>query len=182
MNLLKYIQHFRFPCGSVVKNLPAKQEMHVRSLDWEDSLEKEMATHSSMLAWEIPQTEEIGRLQSMGSERGGHDLATKEQWHCSISKNHWEPQRIRLEAKLLGLVPKTILQNGPGKKMSVDTAADYRAMLWNWLMWGFSPSIHWMPESFLNCNPSRYQGFNFTTISAKIPESKTPLPLLPSAK
>ena len=79
MNLLKYIQHFRFPHGSVVKNLPAKQEMHVRSLDWEDSLEKEMATHSSMLAWEIPQTEEIGRLQSMGSQRGGHDLATKEQ-------------------------------------------------------------------------------------------------------
>ena len=63
----------------MVKNLPAKQEMHVRSLDWEDSLEKEMATHSSMLAWEIPQTEEIGRLQSMGSQRGGHDLATKEQ-------------------------------------------------------------------------------------------------------
>ena len=67
MNLLKYIQHFRFPHGSVVKNLPAKQEMHVRSLDWEDSLEKEMATHSSMLAWEIPQTEEPGGLQSMGS-------------------------------------------------------------------------------------------------------------------
>ena len=63
----------------MVKNLPVKQEMHVRSLDWEDSLEKEMATHSSMLAWEIPQTEEIGRLQSMGSQRGGHDLATKEQ-------------------------------------------------------------------------------------------------------
>ena len=51
----------------MVKNLPAKQEMHVRSLDWEDSLEKEMATHSSMLAWEIPQTEEPGGLQSMGS-------------------------------------------------------------------------------------------------------------------
>ena len=77
MNLLKGIQHFRFPRGSVVKNLPAKQEMQVGSLVWEDSLEKEMTTHSSMLAWEIPQTEEIGRLQSMGSQRVGHDVATK---------------------------------------------------------------------------------------------------------
>ena len=47
-----------FPGGSVVKNLPAKQETQVRSLDWEDPLEKEMATHSSTLAWEIPWTEE----------------------------------------------------------------------------------------------------------------------------
>ena len=47
-----------FPGGSVVKNLPAKQETQVQSLDWEDPLEKEMATHSSTLAWEIPWTEE----------------------------------------------------------------------------------------------------------------------------
>ena len=63
----------------MVKNLPVKQEMHVRSLDWEDSLEKEMATHSSMLAWEIPWTEEPGGLQSMGSQRFVHDIATKQQ-------------------------------------------------------------------------------------------------------
>ena len=48
------------PRGSVVKNLPAMQEMQVRSLGWEDPLEKEMATHSSILAWEIPWTEEPG--------------------------------------------------------------------------------------------------------------------------
>ena len=57
----------------MVKNLPVKQEMWVRSLGKEDPLEKEMATHSSILAWEIPWTEEPGRLQSMGSERVGHD-------------------------------------------------------------------------------------------------------------
>ena len=55
------------------------RETAVRSLDGEDPLEKEMATHSSILAWEIPQTEESGRLQSMGSQRAGHDLVTKRQ-------------------------------------------------------------------------------------------------------
>ena len=55
-----------FPGGSVVKNLPAKQEMQVRSLGWEDPFEKGMATHSSILAWEIPWTEEPDGLQSMG--------------------------------------------------------------------------------------------------------------------
>ena len=49
----------------MVKNPPAKQETQVRSLSWEDPLEKEMATHSSILAWETPWTEEPGGLQSM---------------------------------------------------------------------------------------------------------------------
>ena len=51
-----------FPGGSVVKNLPAKQEMRVGSLSWEDPLEQEMAIHSSILAWEIRWTEEPGGL------------------------------------------------------------------------------------------------------------------------
>ena len=58
-----------FPGGSVVKNLPAKQEMWVQSLGWEDPLEKEMATHSSILAWKIPRTDEPGRLQSIALQR-----------------------------------------------------------------------------------------------------------------
>ena len=49
------------------------QEMWVRFLSWEDPLEEEMATHSSILAWKIPWTEESGGLQFMGSQRGGHD-------------------------------------------------------------------------------------------------------------
>ena len=52
--------------AQLVKNLPAKQETRVRFLGREDPLEKEMATHSSILAWRIPWTEEPGRLQSMG--------------------------------------------------------------------------------------------------------------------
>ena len=55
------------------KNLPAMQETGVQSLDWEDPLEKEIATHFSILAWEIPWTEELGGLQSMGSQRVTQD-------------------------------------------------------------------------------------------------------------
>ena len=57
----------------MVKSLPAMQETWVQSLGREDPLEKDMATHSSILAWEIPWTEETGRLQSMGSQRVKHD-------------------------------------------------------------------------------------------------------------
>ena len=55
------------------------QATWVQSLGWEDPLEKDMATHSSILTWEIPRTEEPGGLQSVGSQRVGHDLATKQQ-------------------------------------------------------------------------------------------------------
>ena len=65
--------------AEMVKNLPVVQEIWVQTLGWEDPLEKEMATHSSILAWEIPRTEEPAGLQSMGSQRVGHDLETEEQ-------------------------------------------------------------------------------------------------------
>ena len=59
--------------AQTVKNLPAMQETWVGSLGWEDPLEKGKATHSNILAWRIPWTEEPGRAQSMGSQRVGHD-------------------------------------------------------------------------------------------------------------
>ena len=59
--------------AQMVKSLPAVQETCVQSLGWEDPLEKEVATHSSILAWKILWIEEPGRLQSMGSQRVGHD-------------------------------------------------------------------------------------------------------------
>ena len=59
--------------AQMVKRLPAMSEAWVRSLGWEDLLEKETATYSSTLAWKIPGTEEPGRLQFMGSQRVGHD-------------------------------------------------------------------------------------------------------------
>ena len=65
------------PCWLVVKNLPANAGDEGSIPGSEDPLYKEMATDSSILAWEIPWTEERVRLQSMGSQRGGHDLATE---------------------------------------------------------------------------------------------------------
>ena len=59
--------------AQTVKHLPTMRETWVRSLDWEDPLEKEMATHSSIHAWKIPWTKEPGGLQSMGLQRVGHD-------------------------------------------------------------------------------------------------------------
>ena len=60
----------------MVTNLPAMQETQVQSLGWEDPLEKGMATHSSILAWRIQWTEELGGLQSIGSQRVRHNLVT----------------------------------------------------------------------------------------------------------
>ena len=59
----------------MVRHLPSMQETRVQSLGWEDLLEKEMATHCSILAWKIPWMEEPGTLQSMGLQRVGHDWA-----------------------------------------------------------------------------------------------------------
>ena len=63
----------------MVKNLPAKQEKWLLSLGQEDPLEKEMATHSSIRAWEIPWTEEPGKATAHGLQRVEHDLVTKQQ-------------------------------------------------------------------------------------------------------
>ena len=70
---MSHIYFWGFPGGSAVKDLPAMQETQVRSLGWEDPLEKEIATQSSTIAWEVPKTEESARLQSMGLQRVGHD-------------------------------------------------------------------------------------------------------------
>ena len=81
---IAYSRRFRGASSMVqwVNNSPAMQETQetlFQSLGWKDPLEKEMATHSSILAWEIPWTEEPGKLQSTGLQRVRHDLATKPQ-------------------------------------------------------------------------------------------------------
>ena len=85
MNLMEYLIALRISAlptmlpmmtslvAYMVKHLTTKRETQVQSLGWEDPLEKEIATHSSTLAWKIPWTEEHGRLQSMGSQRVGHN-------------------------------------------------------------------------------------------------------------
>ena len=70
----------------MVKNLFTMQETWVRSLDQEEPLEKEMATHSSILAWRIPWTEELGKQQSMGSQTVGYDQATNTQAFMGLNR------------------------------------------------------------------------------------------------
>ena len=62
-------KNWAFPVAQLIKNLPTMQDTGVQFLGWEDPLEKEIATHFSILAWRIPWTEEPGRLQSTGSQR-----------------------------------------------------------------------------------------------------------------
>ena len=71
--------HLSFPGGSVAKNQLAKQKTQVQSLSREDPLEEEMVSHSSVLAWAIPWTEESEGLQPMGSQKSRHNFATKQQ-------------------------------------------------------------------------------------------------------
>ena len=78
--------------AQTVKRLHTMQETRVRFLGREDPLEKEMATHSSTLAWKIPWMEERGRLQSMGSQRLGHDWAGKQKQidgESQVTVSHW---------------------------------------------------------------------------------------------
>ena len=73
MLILLFFSSANVSVAQTVKRMPAMQETWVQSLGREDPLEKEMATHSSILAWKIPWIEEPGGLQSMGSQRVGHD-------------------------------------------------------------------------------------------------------------
>ena len=81
----------------MIKRLPTMQETRVQSLGQEDCLEKEMATHSSILAWKIPWTKEPGRLESMGSQ----EMQTTEQlhfhfqsYHCSLIVFFWFKNQV----------------------------------------------------------------------------------------
>ena len=80
-----YLWWFATQVAQTVKCLPAMRKTRVQFLGWEDPLEKEMAIHSSTLAWKIPWKEEPDRLQSMGSQRIGHDWATS----LSLSIERW---------------------------------------------------------------------------------------------
>ena len=105
-----------FPGGSVLKNPPAEKVTRVRSLEGslirkikgfphhEEPLEKEMATHSSILAWETPWTEEPGGLQSRGWKRVGHDLATEQQ----LCQSRWCHTVIMCVIRKLGQLIKAL--------------------------------------------------------------------------
>ena len=77
----------------MVKNLPAMQETRVQYLDWEELLEKEMATHSSILTWEIPWTKEPGGLQSLGSQE--LDMTEKLNYHQTAPQKILANEKVR---------------------------------------------------------------------------------------
>ena len=96
-----------------VKNLPAVQETQVRSLGWEDPLEKEMATHSSILAWKISWTEEPGGLQSMGSQRVGHDWATNTQTYSTLQmRSLWSIHYIMVKISMRTISSQPVSKGG----------------------------------------------------------------------
>ena len=97
--------------AQTVKRLPTMQETRVRSLGWEDPLEKGMATHSSVLAWRIPWTEEPGGLQSTGPQRVGHDWVTDTfTFHKRINGEKGESGgRKRQELRCSARVPLPLL-------------------------------------------------------------------------
>ena len=95
----------------MVKRLPTMQETRVQSLGWEDLLEKETATHCSILAWKIPWMEEPGRLQSMGSQRVRHDRATSLHHTCVSAASllaWWHMlHQLRLLSSSQGQIPSS---------------------------------------------------------------------------
>ena len=102
--------------AQMVKNLSAVQETWVWSLHWEDPLEKEMATHYSILAWRIPWMEEPGRLQSMGSQRVGHDWATSLSiWHLQGFPCGLAGKEFACDVGDLDLIPVFGRSPGEGK-------------------------------------------------------------------
>ena len=114
-----------FPGGSVVKSPPPKEKTWVWFLGWEDPLEKGIATLWSILAWEIPWTEELGELQLMESKRVKHDLATKphsrvSEWILGDALVHWGYYRLGgLYHRLGGLNNKhTFLISGSLRSLS----------------------------------------------------------------
>ena len=103
----------------MVKNLPAMRETPLRSLGWEDSLEKELSMHSSVLVWRIPWTEEPGRRQSTGSQRVGHDWVTNThtQPRDGTEKFQKKASMKRLPIGYLFPVKKTTKKNGTWKDL-----------------------------------------------------------------
>ena len=128
-------KHLKISLGMVaqmVKNLPAMLETQVQSLGWEDPLEKGMATHSSILAWRILQTEKPGRLQSMELERVRHDGSN---WHAfrsmlhnlqefggfqwSVGRRQWQPTPVLLPGKSHGR--RSLVGSSPWGRQVADT-------------------------------------------------------------
>ena len=125
---MKFINLCHFLLAQMVKHLPIMRETWVQSLGWEDLLEKEMATHSSILAWKIPWMEELGRLQSTGSQR----VRT---WLSDFTFTFSKAWKWKVKEKLLSCVrllatPWTVVYQVPPGSSSVHGIFQARTLEW----------------------------------------------------
>ena len=106
--------------AQTVKHLPAMWETQVRSLGQEDPLEKDMATHSSILAWKIPQMEKPGRLQSVGSQRVGHNWVTSLSFPFSVKREAWNVVLIILSLSTVAVNTASLSNWSGNEKLRED--------------------------------------------------------------
>ena len=116
--------------AQMVKRLPAMWETQIRFLGWEDPLEKEMAIHSTTLAWKIPWMEEPDRLQSMGLQRIGQDSATSLSLSLSLGKEDPLEEGISTHSSILAeKIPRT---EEPGGLQSLVSQRVGHDMIYTW--------------------------------------------------
>ena len=131
----KYVYVYTSLVAQTVKHLSTMWETRVWALGWEDPLDKEMATHSSTIAWKIPWTEEPGRIQSMGSQKVGHDWATSLSYTHTCNLKYYE---AHLNYSKLHTILMDNGRNQRGTKERLDEANFGR-----W--WGTGKPGHWSP-------------------------------------
>ena len=142
--------------AQTVKRLPTTWETWVRSLGREDPLEKEMATHSSTLAWKIPWMEEPGNLQSVGLQRVGHNWATSPHlWRWNLHKSTWSSHRYTYIPSLLNpsptshpILPSRFSQN-TGLSSLLNRANSHLLSVLHTAMYTFPCSSHNSTHSLL---------------------------------
>ena len=136
--------------AQMAKCLPTMQDTRVQSLGWEDFLEKEMATHSSVLAWKIPWTEEPGRLQSMGSQRVGYNWTTS--FHFENSRPLSPPREPQTPLSCSGTLD--FLSTYLGIDSLTLSMGFPRQKYWSglpFLSWGSSRPRNWTQVSCVSC-------------------------------
>ena len=145
-----------YPVAQMVRCLPTMQETWVRSLGWDDLLEKEMTTPSSILAWEIPWTEEPGGLPSTGSQRVGHDWATKHaRRHCSKNFTLWTHLTLKEPNEHGTIIPVLDYVTDNDKEVSLPASTRLIIHSFNkhWL------NSHYGPDTILATGDTRPERF-----------------------
>ena len=165
--------------AQLVKNPPAMQETLVRSLGWEDPLEEGMATHSSILAWRIPWTEEPGGLQSMGWQRIRHDWATK---HSSTElEKHLTLLCFLILFLFFRIRCHSLLNISFVERTSVGMIdhCSYKYLQLLWMLWTLTQLPHFAPRLIAN-SENRVSATNFSHVGLSQVDTWTEIHANPS--